>query len=148
MLFRLSSFLAAIAALLEIGVAANSRRQQCTTTLSDAKLVADQLQLHYYNTSTGQYNLGELWTDANTLEDLHNLMLASGSDDYENAADTSYIAKAALEPNTDWAKFLGGSNDDAQWIILALWKIADYKSARGQDGSAYIVDFPLFLKLS
>jgi hypothetical protein len=48
------------------------------------------------------------------LEDLHNLMLASGSDDYENAADTSYIAKAALEPNTDWAKFLGGSNDDAQ----------------------------------
>jgi hypothetical protein len=41
-------------------------------------------------------------------------MLASGSDDYENAADTSYIAKAALDPNTDWAKFLGGSNDDAQ----------------------------------
>lgn len=138
-LLRLSSiFLAAIAALLEIGVAANSRWQQCTTTLTDAKLVADQLQLHYYNSSTGQYNLGELWTDANTLEDLHNLMLASGSDDYENAADTSYIAKAALEPNTDWAKFLGGSNDDAQWIILALWKIADYKSARGQDSSAYI----------
>ncbi|KAG1766937.1 glycoside hydrolase family 76 protein [Suillus occidentalis] len=118
MLFRLSIFLAAIAALLE--------------------LVADQLQLHYYNSSTGQYNLGELWTDANTLEDLHNLMLASGSDDYEDAADTSYIAKAALEPNTDWAKFLGGSNDDAQWIILALWKIADYKSARRQDNSAYI----------
>lgn len=65
-------------------------------------------------------------------------MLATGSDDYENIADTSYIGQAALEPNTDWTKFLGGSNDDAQWIILALWKIADYKSARGQDSSAYM----------
>lgn len=26
-----------------------------------------------------------------------------------------------------------------KWIILALWKIADYKTARGQDGNAYIV---------
>lgn len=42
-----------------------------------------------------------IFTFKNTLEDLHNLMLASGSDDYENAADTSYIAKAALKPNTD-----------------------------------------------
>ncbi|KAG1870199.1 glycoside hydrolase family 76 protein, partial [Suillus subalutaceus] len=100
--------------------------------------VADQLQLHYYNASIGQYNHGELWTNANTLEDLHNLMLATGSDDYENIADTSYIGKAALEPNTNWTNFLGGSNDDAQWIILALWKIADYKSARGQDSSAYM----------
>ncbi|KAG2043410.1 glycoside hydrolase family 76 protein [Suillus americanus] len=137
MLFRLSSFLTAIATLLETGVASDSR-QQCTTTLSGAKLVADQLQLHYYNVSTGQYNHGELWTDANTLEDLHNLMLATGSDDYRGIADTSYIGQAALEPDTDWTKFLGGSNDDAQWIILALWKIADYKSARGQDSSAYM----------
>ncbi|KAG2132645.1 glycoside hydrolase family 76 protein [Suillus cothurnatus] len=137
MLFRLLSFLIAVTTLLETGVASDSR-WQCITTLSDAKLVADRLQLHYYNASTGQYNHGELWTDANALEDLHNLMLATGSDDYKNVADTSYIGKAALEPNTDWAKFLGGSNDDAQWIILVLWKIADYKSARGQDSSAYM----------
>ncbi|KAG1752919.1 glycoside hydrolase family 76 protein [Suillus lakei] len=133
----LSAFISAMATLLETGVASVSRRQ-CTTTLSDATLVADQLQLHYYNASAGQYNYGELWTDANSLEDLHNLMLATGSDDYGDVADTSFIGKAALEPNTDWANFLYGSNDDAQWIILALWKIADYKSARGQDSSAYI----------
>ncbi|KAG0704538.1 hypothetical protein DFH29DRAFT_374721 [Suillus ampliporus] len=136
-LFRLLTFLAAITTLLETGVAAVPR-QQCITTLSDATSVANQLQQHYYNTSTGQYNNGELWTDANSLEDLHNLMLATGRDDYCNVADTSYIGKAALDTNTDWTKFLGGSNDDAQWIILALWKIADYKSARGQDSSAYL----------
>ncbi|KAG2126318.1 glycoside hydrolase family 76 protein [Suillus clintonianus] len=137
MLFRLSTFLAVIATLLETGAASVFRRQ-CTTTLSDATLVANQLQLHYYNVFTGTYNQGELWTDANSLEDLHNLMLATGFNDYENVADTSYIGKAALDPDTDWAKFLYGSNDDAQWVILALWKIADYKSARGQDSSAYI----------
>ncbi|KAG1751508.1 glycoside hydrolase family 76 protein, partial [Suillus paluster] len=113
-------------------------RRQCTTTLSSATRVANQLQLHYYNSSTGQYNDGELWTDANSLEDLHNLMLSTGGDDYQNVADTSYIGKAALDSNTNWANILGGSNDDAQWIILALWKIADYKSARGQDNSAYL----------
>ncbi|KAG1816137.1 uncharacterized protein BJ212DRAFT_1299956 [Suillus subaureus] len=115
MALMLSSFLTAIATLLETGVTSDSR-WRCTTTLSDANLVADQLQLHYYNTSAGQYNHGELWTDANTFEDLHNLMLATGCDDFENVADTSYIGKAALEPKmvTAWAKFLGDNNDDAQ----------------------------------
>jgi len=50
----------------------------------------------------------------NSLEDLHNLMLATGSDDYRNVADSSYIGNAALDPNTDWAQVLDGSNDDAQ----------------------------------
>ncbi|KAJ8597481.1 glycoside hydrolase family 76 protein [Rhizopogon salebrosus TDB-379] len=133
MLIISSTLLVAVAAL-QAGVVG----QQCATTLGNATLVANELQLHYYNASTGQYNNGELWTDANSLEDLHNLMLATGNDDYHNVADSSYIGKAALDPNTDWTKFLGGSNDDAQWIILALWKIADYKTARGQDGNAYI----------
>jgi hypothetical protein len=46
-------------------------------------------------------SLTQISTFKNALEDLHNLMLATGSDDYKNVADTSYIGKAALEPNTD-----------------------------------------------
>ncbi|KAH7914139.1 glycoside hydrolase family 76 protein [Hygrophoropsis aurantiaca] len=113
-------------------------RRQCSATLSDASTIANELQSKYYNTGSGQYNDGELWTDANTLEDLHNLMLAAGNDDYSTVADNSYIGKAALNSNTDWSSFLGGSNDDAQWLILSLWKIADYKAARGLDNSAYL----------
>ena len=41
--------------------------------------------------------------------------------------------------------FIGGSYDDAQWVILALWKIADYKSARGLSASAYLVRYTLEL---
>ncbi|KAH7923716.1 glycoside hydrolase family 76 protein [Leucogyrophana mollusca] len=118
--------------------AAALTRRQCSSTLAEATVIANELQSKYYNTGTGQYNDGELWTDANTLEDLHNLMLATGNNDYGTVADGSYIGKAALNPNTDWASFLGGSNDDSQWVILALWKIADYKAARGLDNSAYM----------
>lgn len=50
----------------------------------------------------------------NTLEDLHNLMLATGTDDFSAVADESYLGRAALNPATDWNSFLGGSNDDAQ----------------------------------
>lgn len=95
------------------------------------------MQSHYYDSSSGQYNGGELWTDANTLEDLHNLMLATGNDNYGAVADSSYIGKAALNSGTNWNSFIGGSFDDAQWVILALWKIADYKSARGLDGGPF-----------
>jgi hypothetical protein len=41
-------------------------------------------------------------------------MLATGNDDYQNVADSSYIGKAALDPSTDWTTILDGSNDDAQ----------------------------------
>lgn len=92
----------------------------------------------------------------NTLEDLHNLMLATGTDDFSTVADTSYLGKQALNSNTNWQSVLGGSNDDAlvrtftvermicltlltQWIVLALWKIGDYKSSRGLSSSAYTV---------
>ncbi|EGO00273.1 glycoside hydrolase family 76 protein [Serpula lacrymans var. lacrymans S7.3] len=115
-----------------------SRRSQCQATLTEATTVANELQSLYYDSSTGQYNSGELWTDSNTIEDLHNLMLAADSDTWGTIADTSYIGQAANNANTDWVSFLGGSYDDSQWVILAFWKIADYKAARGQDNSAYL----------
>jgi len=49
----------------------------------------------------------------NTLEDLHNLMLATGTDEFKSVADQSYIGRAALNANTNWNSVLGGSNDDA-----------------------------------
>lgn len=64
-------------------------------------------------------------------------MLATGTDEFSTVADSSYIGQCALNPNTNWASVLGGSNDDALWIVLALWKIGDYKGSRGQSTSAW-----------
>ncbi|KAJ3501330.1 hypothetical protein NLJ89_g9383 [Agrocybe chaxingu] len=111
---------------------------QCETTLATAKSVAQRLQSHYFNPGNGQYTGGSLWTDANTLEDLHNLMLATGTDEFSTVADTSFIGRAALNANTNWQSILAGSNDDAGWIALALWKIADYKGSRGLSTTAYL----------
>ncbi|KIM78915.1 glycoside hydrolase family 76 protein [Piloderma croceum F 1598] len=111
----------------------------CTRALSDAQTIANRLQSHYFNATSGQFNDGELWTDANTLEDLHNLMLATENNLFGTVADNSYLGKAALNSSTDWSSFIDGSYDDAQWCILALWKIADYKAARGQDNTPYMV---------
>ncbi|KAG6837699.1 hypothetical protein H0H93_003501 [Arthromyces matolae] len=113
------------------------KRAQCQSTLNIAKSVASTLQSTYFDASTGQYNGGSLWTDANTLEDLHNLMLATGTDEFSTVADTSYIGRLALNSNTNWPSVLAGSNDDAGWIVLALWKMGDYKISRGLDSSAY-----------
>ncbi|KAJ7925284.1 glycoside hydrolase family 76 protein [Mycena leptocephala] len=114
-------------------------KRQCQATLNTALAVAQTLQSHYFNTGNGQYTGGSLWTDANTLEDLHNLMLATGTDQFAAVADQSFIGKSAQDSSAaHWNSILGGSNDDAGWIVLALWKIADYKQARGEDATAYL----------
>jgi hypothetical protein len=75
------------------------------------------------------YNGGSLWTDAvdffsvsewpnlssnqNTIEDLYNLLLATGTNDFASVADNSFIGSSAKNANTNWASILGGSNDDA-----------------------------------
>ena len=133
---KTTTAVAAVAFALAAHGAALTRRQ-CAATLSDAAAIAKELQSKYFNSGTGQYNDGELWTDANTIEDLHNLMLAAGTDEYGSLADNTYIGQAANDPGINWESILDGSNDDAQWIILALWKVADYKSSKGQDASAY-----------
>ncbi|KAG6812607.1 hypothetical protein H0H92_001958 [Tricholoma furcatifolium] len=115
-----------------------AKRDQCQATLDVALSVADTLQSTYFDTTTGQYTGGSLWTDANTLEDLHNLMLATGTDDFGSVADESYIGQNALNSDTDWSTVINGANDDAGWIVLALWKIADYKTSRSLDASAYL----------
>lgn len=59
----------------------------------------------------------------NANEDLHNLMLGANNDAWPTLAETSFIGRLALAgSSTNWDSVLGGSNDDAQWIILALWK--------------------------
>ncbi|KAJ6499317.1 glycoside hydrolase family 76 protein [Mycena sanguinolenta] len=135
-------FLPSVASVLLVVSAVNGnpieKRAQCAATLNTALSVATTLQAHYFNTATGQYNGGSLWTDANTLEDLHNLMLATGTDQFGAVADQSFIGRSAQDSSTaNWQNILGGSNDDAQWVIMALWKIADYKIARGLDATAY-----------
>ncbi|KAF8556149.1 glycoside hydrolase family 76 protein [Imleria badia] len=119
------------------GNVAALQRRQCSET-GNALAIANELQSKYWNSISGSYTGGELWTDANTLEDLHNLMLATNSNTFGTIADNSYIGKAALNPLTNWNLFFGGSYDDAQWVILALWKIGDYKASRGEDYSQYM----------
>lgn len=73
----------------------------------------------------------------NAIEDVYNWALAASSTEFDAFADTTAIGIAARS-NTDWPSYLAGSFDDAQWVILALWKIADYKQAHGQDASPYL----------
>ncbi|CAK5265762.1 unnamed protein product [Mycena citricolor] len=113
-------------------------KRQCTATLNTAMSVAETLQAHYFDASSGMYNGGSLWTDANTLEDLHNLMLATGTDQFSAVADQSFLGRSTQDTSAaHWQGIFNGANDDALWIVLSLWKMADYKVARGIDATAY-----------
>jgi hypothetical protein len=76
-------------------------------------------------------------------------MLLTGRTDFDGVADNSYIGRHALNTSTDWQAFTGGFIDDAgvsricynneapsskdwQWVVLALWKMSDYKKIRGE----------------
>ncbi|KAJ7783162.1 glycoside hydrolase family 76 protein [Mycena metata] len=121
------TFLSVVSALSILAAVDGSviEKRQCQATLNTALTVATTMQAHYFNTGTGQYNGGSLWTDANTLEDLHNLMLATGTDQF---AARLHIGTAF------WVEV----TDDALWVVLALWKIADYKIARGLSATPYL----------
>ncbi|KAI1783554.1 glycoside hydrolase family 76 protein [Ganoderma leucocontextum] len=109
-------------------------RAQCAATLSTASSVASRLQGEYWNGG----GWGIFWTDANTIEDFYNLMLAEGSTDLD-IADSTTIGRLALEQDRNaWISQLNGSNDDAGWVVLALLKVSDYRSTHGQDASAYV----------
>jgi hypothetical protein len=67
-------------------------------------------------------------------------MLGAGTTEWDSLASTSYLGKLALAGSaTNWNNVLAGSNDDAQWIILALWKMADYNGAHGKATAPYYV---------
>ncbi|KAJ7096339.1 glycoside hydrolase family 76 protein [Mycena epipterygia] len=136
----LPSIVSVLSFLAVVGARPTIEKRQCQATLNTALSVASTLQAHYFNTANGQYTGGSLWTDANTLEDLHNLMLATGTDQFAAVADESFIGKSAIASSdaAHWNSIIAGSNDDAGWIVLALWKIADYKIARGLDATAYL----------
>ncbi|KAJ7249259.1 glycoside hydrolase family 76 protein [Mycena rebaudengoi] len=104
----------------------------CPTTLATAFKEAHLFHTKYYNSTNGRYNGGSVWTDANALETLHELMLLTGRTDFDGVADNSYIGRHALNTSTDWQAFTGGFIDDAGWVVLALWKMSDYKKIRGE----------------
>ncbi|KAI5826594.1 glycoside hydrolase family 76 protein [Schizophyllum commune Tattone D] len=117
-------------------IARPCKRDQCAATLETAANVAQRLQDVYWNTLNGGW--GILWTDANTIEDMYNLMMADGTDTFDVISRTRIGILAALGSKTAWELQLNGSNDDAAWIVLALWKVADYKNKNGQDASKYL----------
>ncbi|KIJ61760.1 glycoside hydrolase family 76 protein [Hydnomerulius pinastri MD-312] len=110
----------------------------CPSTTKTAFAIGDRLISKWYNATLGQMFDGDFWVDCNTWEDFHNLMLDTHSTRYESLTTGSYLAKAALDPTTDWAAFLGGSNDDSLWAVLSLWKMADYRKWRREDPSAWL----------
>jgi len=112
------------------------KRAQCGATLNTATSVANSLQSTYWNPGSGLYNDGELWTDANAYENLLNLMLAAGTTTWGNDVLNSVTMKAGANPNTNWGSYLGGSNDDSLWVVLAFFKMADYLNAHGQGSLA------------
>ncbi|KAI0739438.1 glycoside hydrolase family 76 protein [Daedaleopsis nitida] len=141
MLFNIASLASVVTALAALTTSAVAlplahqleARAQCAATLSTAHSVAQRLQSKYWNGS----GWGILWTDANTIEDLYNLMLAEGTSTFD-VADSTRIGQLALQQNRDaWISALGGSNDDAGWIILSLWKVGDYRNVRGQNSAPY-----------
>jgi len=69
-----------------------------------------------------------------------NLMLAAGTTSWDSLARWSYIGRAATLTLglTPWDLFFGGSYDDAQWVILAYYKIADYENAHGGDAGPFM----------
>ncbi|KAJ7140936.1 glycoside hydrolase family 76 protein [Mycena epipterygia] len=105
----------------------------CPATVDIAFKEANHLQTKYYNYTNGRYNGGSVWTDANALETIHELMLLTKRTDFDGVADNSYIGRHALNTSTDWQAFTGGYIDDAGWVVLAIWTMADYKKSRGED---------------
>jgi len=125
----LSSFVA-------IALGSPLQKRQCQATLDTATTIANGLQSNFWNAGSGLYNGGELWTDVNAYENLLNLMLATGTTTWGNDILNSVTMKNGANPNTDWNSYLGGSNDDSQWVILAFYKMADYLNANGQGSLA------------
>ncbi|KAF7310502.1 Six-hairpin glycosidase [Mycena chlorophos] len=117
------------------------KRAQCAEWLQIADAVATRLQSNYFNAGTGNYNGGSHWTDANNIENIYNLMLATGENTWASLIDQSYLGQAVAQQKatgvSPWAGIVSGSWDDSQWMILALWKAADYKIYIGADPTPY-----------
>ncbi|KAH8924397.1 glycoside hydrolase family 76 protein [Atractiella rhizophila] len=96
------------------------------------------MQDHYYVASTGVWNGGIHWTDAITLETIHNIMLGANDNDFAATVTEGSWWTRVVNADTNWESYIAGSYDDAQWFIMAFWKVADYKSSRGQDASRWI----------
>jgi hypothetical protein len=76
----------------------------------------------YVNSFSKSKSTHDPQTTQNTVEDLHNLMLARNSDDFSAVGAESTIGKAALS-NANWQDILNGSNDDAGVSFLCIYSI-------------------------
>ncbi|KAF8590706.1 glycoside hydrolase family 76 protein [Ramaria rubella] len=105
-----------------------TRRQQCAATLSIAEVNIYSLQANFWDGSS--YINGITWTDANAYEDLNNLMLASGVATWDYVNSNSTLAQLGIANAGDWDAFFQGSFDDAQWVILSYYKMADFLASK------------------
>ncbi|KAJ3786559.1 glycoside hydrolase family 76 protein [Lentinula aff. detonsa] len=119
-----------LAAILVVSEAATEF--ECPSTVALAFNEAHHYKDVDYDSATGSSINGSFWTDSNTMETLHLVMLQTGRSDFDGLADNSFLGRNALIPFTDWETFTGPFIDDAGWAVLALWTMADYKATHHQ----------------
>eukprot|EP01124_Arcella_intermedia_P023810 TRINITY_DN3869_c0_g1_i1.p1 TRINITY_DN3869_c0_g1~~TRINITY_DN3869_c0_g1_i1.p1 ORF type:complete len:374 (-),score=63.08 TRINITY_DN3869_c0_g1_i1:11-1132(-) len=122
--------------LLLILLLAWSSLEDCPVVLQDALDITAALQKQFW--SGDHYLDGETWTDANTFEDLTNLMLYTRSPTWDYINRNSHLAKLGAANAGHWDDFFQGSYDDAQWVILYYYKVSDYLNFLGQDDSSFV----------
>ncbi|KIJ38400.1 glycoside hydrolase family 76 protein [Sphaerobolus stellatus SS14] len=88
------------------------KRDQCALTLGIAENLVNALQNSFWD-GNGYVN-GITWTDANTYEDINNLMLAASLSTWDYVNTESTLAQLGLANAGNWDAFFQGSFDDSQ----------------------------------
>lgn len=104
----------------------NETKRECDNTWKIANAVATKLQTSYFNPVLGYYEGNRLWTDANTIEDIYNLMYFTNVTTWKNLIYQTRIGQLGVTHLNLWDLVFGGSYDDAGWALLMFIRIRDY----------------------
>jgi hypothetical protein len=110
--------------------------QQCASTLELATDITKALQATFWGGFN--YKQGETWTDANCYESINTLMLTLNVTTWSLINEVSTLGLLGAADLGDWDHFFQGSYDDAQWVILYYYSVADYLKANGRDNSHFM----------
>ncbi|KAF9642923.1 Six-hairpin glycosidase [Thelephora ganbajun] len=131
MALRLSLVLAALSyglAVLALLVDTTHRetKRACSTIRKTAISVATKLQTSHFSSALGYYEGNIEWTDANTIEDIYNLMHLSNVSTWRDLIYQTQIGQLGLAHLDLWDFFFNGSFDDAGWTLLLFIRFRDF----------------------
>ncbi|KAF9790435.1 Six-hairpin glycosidase [Thelephora terrestris] len=101
-------------------------KRACSATGNLALAVATKLQSSYFNSTLGYYQGNIAWTDANTVEDIYNLMSYTNVSTWRNLVYQTQLGQLGVTHLDLWDIFFGGSYDDAGWALLMFIRIRDF----------------------